>query len=126
MNDNQKSMLDIIDQETVDEVLEIMGDRFSTMVENFILDTKAILSTMNIDRAVGEYKTIAEGAHSLRSSSHQVGAKLVSLQAGEIETYIRKNMNDENSILFEKQVETMIFDLQNNFFEYQVQIKHYL
>jgi HPt (histidine-containing phosphotransfer) domain-containing protein len=126
MNDNQKSMPDIIDQETVDEVLEIMGDRFPTMVENYVLDTKSILSPMNIDRAVGEYNAIAEGAHSLRSSSHQVGAKLVSLQAGEIETYIRKNRNDENSILFEKQVETMIFDLQNNFFEYQSQIKHYL
>lgn len=126
MNDNHKSSADIVDQETVEEVLEIMGDKFSTMVENYILDTKSILSTMDIDRAVGQYNTIADGAHSLKSSSYQVGAKLVSLQASEIENYIRKNLDGTNAILFQKQIETMVADLQNHFFEYQIQIKRYL
>ncbi len=126
MNDNQKSSLDIIDQETIAKVLDILGDKFANMIENYILDTKSILSTMDVDRAVGEYNTIAEGAHSLKSSSYQVGAKLVSLQASEIEHYIRTNADDTHAILFQKQIETMVADLQNNFFEYQVQIKRYL
>ena len=126
MNDNQKSSADIVDQETVEEVLDILGDKFSTMVEKYILDTKTILTRMGVDQAVGGYDAIAEGAHSLKSSSYQVGAKLVSLQANEIETYIRKNVEDINTILFEKQIETMVGDLQSNFFDYQEQIKLYL
>lgn len=126
MNDNQKSSVDIVDQETVKEVLEILGDKFAMVVENYIVDTKAILASMGVDQAVGGYNAIAEGAHSLKSSSYQVGAKLVSLQANEIETYIRKNVVDTNTILFEKQIETMVSDLQNNFFDYQEQIKLYL
>ncbi len=126
MNDNQKSSSDVVDQETVEEVLDILGNKFSTMIENYILDTKTILAGMGVDQAVGGYNAIAEGAHSLKSSSYQVGAKLVSLQASEIEIYIRKNIDEANSILFEKQIETMVQNLQNNFYDYQEQIKRYL
>lgn len=116
----------IIDCEMVDEAKDILGERFAILVDRYINDTKVILSTMDVDRAAGQHEKIAEGAHSLKSSSYQVGAKLVSIKAMEIETYVRSNVDELADISLQKNIESLISELQNNFFDYQNKIKSYL
>ena len=116
----------IIDCEMVDEAKDILGEKFSVLVDRYINDTKVILSTMDVDRAAGQHEKVAEGAHSLKSSSYQVGAKLVSIKASEIETYVRSHVEELVDITLQKNIETLISELQNNFFDYQNKIKSYL
>ncbi len=126
MKMNNSHTLYTVDEDIVIEAKEILGDKFQQLVEGYINDTKSMLMTMDIDRATGMTENVGKTAHSLKSSSHQVGARLVSLQAAELEKFIRDHINTMDEICFHKQVESMIGQLQNNFYDYQMQIKRYL
>ena len=63
-----------VDQATVQELLELMGEGFAGLVQVYFDDTPRLLSQLREAAATGNHESIAEIAHSLKSSSANLGA----------------------------------------------------
>ncbi len=63
-----------VDQATVQELLEIMGDGFSDLVQVYFDDTPKLLKRLREAGSCRDLDTIADITHSLKSSSANVGA----------------------------------------------------
>ncbi|MBL0163841.1 MAG: response regulator [Xanthomonadales bacterium] len=63
-----------VDQATVQELLEIMGDGFAELVQVYFDDTPKLLARLRDAASRSDHATIAEATHSLKSSSANVGA----------------------------------------------------
>ncbi len=68
------SQMPPVDQATVQELLEIMGDGFSGLVQVYFDDTPKLLARLREAAGNGNHNAIAEITHSLKSSSANVGA----------------------------------------------------
>ena len=63
-----------VDQATVQELLEIMGEGFTGLVQVYFDDTPKLLARLREAASGGDHDAIAEITHSLKSSSANVGA----------------------------------------------------
>ena len=68
------SQMPPVDQATVQELLEIMGDGFTGLVQVYFDDTPKLLARLREAADNGNHTAIAEITHSLKSSSANVGA----------------------------------------------------
>ena len=84
----------ILDMEAITEAQETMKAKFPTMVQYFIEDTEAYISNIKdgIDNAKAE--KIISPAHTLKSSSRQMGATHISNIARKIEMMAREQSNN--------------------------------
>ena len=63
-----------VDKATVQELLELMGEGFADLVQVYCDDTPRLLLKLREAAATGDHDSIAEIAHSLKSSSANLGA----------------------------------------------------
>lgn len=112
------------DFEIVDEVKDVLGDQFITLLDRFQNDTTEQLSTVEISRASNDYKSVRDAAHSMKSSSYQMGAMQMHHYAEAIETLL--NTNTPSTIEDETQLSGLIEGLQRAFASYQDDISAYL
>ncbi len=68
------SQMPAVDQATVHELLEIMGEGFAELVQVYFDDTPKLLARLREAAGGGDHAAVAEIAHSLKSSSANVGA----------------------------------------------------
>lgn len=94
MNDD-KPLLD-------DEVLEVLhdaiGDGMPNIVKMFLDDVPQNIAQMQKDLQQNDYTSLRRNAHSLKSSSANLGAMQLSALATELELSISDNAHDVNII----------------------------
>ncbi len=84
-----------VDQATVQELLEIMGDGFTGLVQVYFDDTPKLLARLREAAASGQHDAIAEITHSLKSSSANVGALPLAELAKRAESDARSGRSEQ-------------------------------
>ncbi|MFQ5469651.1 MAG: Hpt domain-containing protein [Gammaproteobacteria bacterium] len=74
-----------LDKQILNSLREIMGDEFDDLVETFIVNTESMLDQISASIKEGDSQVVTRLAHSIKSSSANVGALRVSEQAALIE-----------------------------------------
>ena len=80
---------EIVDLEALEDARSAMQDKFGTMLEYYLEDSESYLNAISAALPDGNAEVIATNAHSLKSSSRQLGAVAVSDIAREIEEKAR-------------------------------------
>jgi len=78
-------MSQIINNDTIEEVRSVMKDKLPMMVEYYLEDSAVYISSIGEGLASNDVEKIKPAAHTLKSSSAQLGAERVSEIAKEIE-----------------------------------------
>lgn len=120
-----QSTAEIINAEIVDEARDIMGDKFNDLLKRFILDTTELLSTIELSRASNDFQAVRDAAHTMKSSSYQMGAMQMHHQSATIESFLNERA-PLNTIKEESTLDQMIEELRLAFDRYQKNITSYL
>lgn len=83
------SMNDLIDFNALAEAKEMMKAKFPTMVEYYLEDSVNYIALIHEGMKASNVERIISPAHTLKSSSRQMGAQRVSALAKEIEALAR-------------------------------------
>jgi len=78
-----------IDQSVLDDAKEVMGDKMSMIIEYFLEDSQTYMRDIDTALPANDFETIAARAHTLKSSSREMGANQVSEIARELEETAR-------------------------------------
>ncbi len=78
-------MHDVIDQTKLQALRDLMGDSFAMLIDTFITDTSTTLTTLRSELAANNVQEIHRLAHSLKSSSANLGANSLSDIAKQLE-----------------------------------------
>jgi HPt (histidine-containing phosphotransfer) domain-containing protein len=116
----------IIDCEQVRESKDILGDKFSVIVENFIKDSEDHLLEMSVCRGGGQDIEVGHYSHQLKSSAFQVGAIRVSSVAMAIDDLIRENSDNIHDMAVQTRLDFLIDTLQSALQDYKIAIRDYL
>ncbi len=84
----------ILDEESVSAAKQIMKGKFPTMLQYFLEDTDAYLMRMRTGMAEKKTEEIVSTAHTIKSSSLQIGAVRMSDIAQEIEEAARAQVEN--------------------------------
>ncbi|MDH3663989.1 MAG: response regulator, partial [Alphaproteobacteria bacterium] len=74
-----------IDEEILDGIRESMGDQFGVILQYYLEDADDYVAKIGQARAAGDIEAMVAPAHTLKSSSRQIGALQVSKLAEQIE-----------------------------------------
>jgi signal transduction histidine kinase/DNA-binding NarL/FixJ family response regulator len=85
----------LIDMNIYAELLDLMGDEMQKITDQYIQSISTYIPIMASSLKNGEYNTIAESAHPLKSSSASMGAMQMSILCSQIENAAR-NEDPEN------------------------------
>jgi signal transduction histidine kinase/CheY-like chemotaxis protein/HPt (histidine-containing phosphotransfer) domain-containing protein len=80
---------DVLDGEVLDDLRDLLGDDVDRLVAVFLDDTPRLLASFNAAAAAGDQDAMREAAHSLKSSSANLGALALSAEAKRIEAAAR-------------------------------------
>ena len=80
----------VIDEEVLGELRTILGDEVEHLVDVFLEDTPKLLARLEIAAAGPDYDDLRDAAHSLKSSSANLGAMLLSAAARRVELGARE------------------------------------
>lgn len=80
----------VIDHEVLDDLRSVLGDEVDRLVDVFLDDTPRLLSALENAVDGPDYDGLREAAHSLKSSSANLGAMSLSAAAKRIETGARE------------------------------------
>lgn len=97
MNDDQASPK-VFDTETLDSLKEAIGDAINHIVTVYLDDVPACIQNMREALSKKEYETVGRLAHSLKSSSANLGAMQTSAVAAELEKAMKEGMVEEKYI----------------------------
>ena len=88
-----QGLRDAVDQSVVQELLEVMGDGFGDLVQVYFEDTPKLLARLREAASRVDHAGIAEIAHSLKSSSANLGAMPLAELAkrAEIDARVRRD-----------------------------------
>src|SRR5690606_41512014 len=75
----------VIDEEVLGELRTMLGDEVEHLVEVFLEDTPKLLARLEIAASGPDYDALRDAAHSLKWSSANLGAMLLSAAAGRVE-----------------------------------------
>ena len=78
-------MSEILDQEKFNELKTIMGDAFSVLIETFNTDTQQNLANLRAEHTANNVDEVHRLAHSLKSTSANLGAMQLSEEAKTLE-----------------------------------------
>lgn len=76
----------VLDRDILDELADIMEDEFGELVEAFLEDSPRLMTEIESGLTENDAHRVAEAAHSLKSSSANLGVMRLSAIAKEIET----------------------------------------
>ncbi len=99
MEDSQDAALSemqTIDEEVIKSLREMLGGDVSTMLQVYVNTTNGLIKEMQEFLKKGNVKEVGRHAHSLKSSSGQVGAMKLSELAKELEHKIRHEQSYDN------------------------------
>jgi signal transduction histidine kinase/DNA-binding NarL/FixJ family response regulator/HPt (histidine-containing phosphotransfer) domain-containing protein len=91
-----------VDQAVVQELLEIMGDGFTGLVQVYFEDSPRLLARLREAAATSDHTAIGEITHSLKSSSANVGALPLADLARRAETDARLRRGDHLDTLAQR------------------------
>src|SRR5690606_38687234 len=74
-----------IDEEVLGELRTMLGDEVEHLIEVFLEDTPKLLARLEIAASGPDYDALRDAAHSLKSSSANLGAMLLSAAARRVE-----------------------------------------
>jgi signal transduction histidine kinase/CheY-like chemotaxis protein/HPt (histidine-containing phosphotransfer) domain-containing protein len=113
-NPSQSSILDKV---AIKSLQEIMGGKFTYLVDTYIKTTLNALSDMQNMFEQGEYKAIEHTAHTLKTASGQMGALLLQEQFSEMEI-LSKTGQVENMKALYKDILATFEDVQKDLLHY--------
>jgi len=100
MDDENIDIMDGFNAEALDEVKDLMGDKFDLIVDQYLESSMGYLSCIEQGLKNCDAKIIASSAHPLKSSSASLGLINVSQLAQKIEL-LSDGASEENESLFE-------------------------
>ncbi|MGY0559871.1 ATP-binding protein [Luteimonas sp. A277] len=80
----------VIDEEVLDELRSMLGDEVEHLIDLFLEDTPKLLARLEIAASKPDYAALRDAAHSLKSSSANLGAMLLSAAARRVEQGARE------------------------------------
>lgn len=86
-------MTDILDMTAVNEAKDTMKAKFPTMVQYFMEDAEAYIRSIREGISLASAEKIISPAHTLKSSSRQMGAMRMSTIAKAMEALAREQCN---------------------------------
>ena len=89
---------EVLDMEAVEDAKDAMKGKFATMVQFYLEDTVAFVEQIEAAVSANETDKIVSPAHTLKSSSAQLGAMQVSDIAQELEAAAREGAGGGNDI----------------------------
>jgi len=92
--DNNQDLLPIIDLSVHGEVRDLLGDEFAVLIDAYLEDTEQFVQAMQDACDCDDLNAIEMPAHSMKSSSANVGAMRLSSLARELEEKIRSGNHD--------------------------------
>ena len=84
---------ELLDQTVIDELFEIMEEESIRLIQNYLINSKSLMRDIKSAIKLCDLKALATPAHSLKSSSANVGATAVSTLAKNLEHKARKNVS---------------------------------
>ena len=114
----------ILNETLLQQTKEIMQDNFPVMVEIFLEDTINYIDAMEKAITDKDINTIATNAHTLKSSSLQLGAEKLSNISKEIEGLSRTKLDNNNNEI--KDLADLITSLKEAFSEVEPKLKDLL
>ena len=122
MNDT----LPIIDTSQIEDVKDIMDDKFVTFINRYMEDTEAILFEMDIFRSGNQIDEIGNLAHQLKSSSFHVGASRVQDVAQTIDMMVKQQKPEGMAMALQTSLDSAVADLRAAYADYKDAIAAYL
>ena len=80
----------VIDEEVLGELRTILGEEVEHLIDVFLEDTPKLLARLEIAASNSDYDGLRDAAHSLKSSSANLGAMLLSAAARRVEQGARE------------------------------------
>ena len=80
----------VIDEEVLGELRTILGEEVEHLIDVFLEDTPKLLARLEIAASSSDYDGLRDAAHSLKSSSANLGAMLLSAAARRVEQGARE------------------------------------
>ncbi len=93
--DNNQDLLPTIDVSVHNEVRDLLGDEFAVLIDAYLEDTEHFVQAMQDACERDDLNAIELPAHSMKSSSANVGAMRLSSLARELEQQIRSGNPDD-------------------------------
>src|SRR5690606_6175853 len=89
----------LIDHEVLDELRALLGGEVDRLIDVFLEDTPRLVSTLEAAASNGpDYAALRDAAHSLKSSSANLGAMSLSAAAKRIEAGARQQSLDRPAV----------------------------
>jgi CheY-like chemotaxis protein len=83
---------ELIDSRTIKSLRELMGKKFSKLVETYIANSQKTKTDILAAAAQGDMEKLGRAAHGLKGSAHQIGASNLAAKLSELETRATQNM----------------------------------
>jgi len=96
MSDDQSKI--IFDEQTLDDLREAIGEQVKHIVSVYLEDVPLTFQHLRAALNNLEYETIGRLAHSLKSSSANIGAPLVAQLAAKLEQSMKDGLTDKPEI----------------------------
>lgn len=87
----------ILDEETLSEMENLMGDRFASMIEKFLVNSQAYVDRAQAGFQERDSKKLADSVHPLKSSSASLGIMRLSHLAAQIEKLADESILDDRT-----------------------------
>lgn len=97
------SKFEILDKKILEETKEVVGEKFNIIINYYVNDGEKYVSQIEEGIKSEEHQSILESAHTIKSSSRQVGAIRTAELAAEIESMSNSKESVEDiKVLFEQ------------------------
>ena len=104
--------IQILNEQILNEAKGLMKDRFPMMVKYFLEDTEMYLGEIQQAIKTNEIENAVSPAHTIKSSSKQLGAEKLSEIAKEMEAFTRDAKNNAEDI---ETLNNLLKDMSNEF-----------
>lgn len=88
-----------LDGKILDELRELMEDGFEELLTSYLEDTLVLLDELDACMVIGDQETVVKKAHSLKSSSANIGALNLSRMAARLELCKKGNLEESERLL---------------------------
>lgn len=104
LTDGSQAMIDL---DTYQALEEIMEEEFAALIESYVEDAPRLLSDIQSSSRDADTKVLIRAAHTLKSSSNNIGANVLADIAKEIELQAKKHLLKEASALIPSLKQTL-------------------
>ena len=113
----------VIDRSCLDDMRELMGDQFKTMIEYYLEDAAKYLDQIDVGLDSKDAKTVVTAAHPLKSSSREMGVAELSGIAKKIEENARLADTGKHTLA---DIDPLVSQLHSSFEEAKSELEKFL